>query len=80
MQDGRTALDAEWATRWVRAAAQSIAEHRVELITLDRAIGDGDHGENMDRGFQAVVAKLEATGFVPRPQLEMLDEYVARLS
>ncbi|MBO0984034.1 dihydroxyacetone kinase subunit DhaL [Rathayibacter sp. SD072] len=62
MQDGRTALDAEWATRWVRAAAQSIAEHRVELITLDRAIGDGDHGENMDRGFQAVVAKLEATG------------------
>jgi dihydroxyacetone kinase-like protein len=35
-----------------------IAEHRVELITLDRAIGDGDHGENMDRGFSAVLAKL----------------------
>jgi dihydroxyacetone kinase-like protein len=62
MQDGRTALDAEWALAWVRAAAQSISEHRVELITLDRAIGDGDHGENMDRGFQAVVAKLDATG------------------
>lgn len=62
MQDGRTALDAEWALAWVRAAAESIAQHRVELITLDRAIGDGDHGENMDRGFQAVVAKLDAAG------------------
>ncbi|KQQ11165.1 dihydroxyacetone kinase subunit DhaL [Rathayibacter sp. Leaf296] len=62
MQDGRTALDAEWALAWVRAAAESIAQHRVELITLDRAIGDGDHGENMDRGFQAVVAKLDTAG------------------
>ncbi|KQQ19611.1 dihydroxyacetone kinase [Rathayibacter sp. Leaf299] len=62
MQDGRTALDAEWALAWVRAAAESISQHRVELITLDRAIGDGDHGENMDRGFQAVVAKLDAVG------------------
>ena len=37
------------------AAPRSMAEHRVELITLDREIGDGDHGENMDRGFQAVL-------------------------
>ncbi|MWV59847.1 dihydroxyacetone kinase subunit L [Rathayibacter sp. VKM Ac-2754] len=61
MQDGQgaRALDAAWATAWMRRAADSIAEHRVELITLDRAIGDGDHGENMDRGFQAVLAKLE---------------------
>ena len=36
-----------------------MAENRVELITLDRDIGDGDHGENMDRGFQAVVPKLD---------------------
>lgn len=62
MQDAQSAggLDAGWATAWIRAAAAAIAEHRVELITLDRAIGDGDHGENMDRGFQAVVAKLDA--------------------
>ncbi|WP_208544666.1 dihydroxyacetone kinase subunit DhaL [Rathayibacter sp. VKM Ac-2759] len=62
MQDGHgaPALDAGWATAWMRRAADSIAEHRVELITLDRAIGDGDHGENMDRGFQAVLAKLDA--------------------
>lgn len=43
----------------VRAAAAVVAEHRVELIQLDRAIGDGDHGENLDRGFQAVVAALD---------------------
>lgn len=63
MQDGQGAqeLDAAWAAAWIRRAAASVAEHRVELITLDRAIGDGDHGENMDRGFQAVVAKLETT-------------------
>lgn len=43
----------------LRDAAAVIAEHRVELINLDRAIGDGDHGENMHRGFQAIVAALD---------------------
>ena len=68
MQDAQGAgLDAAWATAWIRRAAESIAEHRVELITLDRAIGDGDHGENMDRGFQAVVAKLDAAAELATP-------------
>lgn len=44
----------------LRAAAQVVSEHRVELIELDRAIGDGDHGENMNRGFAAIVAALDA--------------------
>jgi dihydroxyacetone kinase-like protein len=44
----------------VRAAAAVVAEHRVELSELDRAIGDGDHGENLNRGFTAVVAALDA--------------------
>ena len=52
-------LGTDWVTEWVRASAAVIAEHRVELITLDRDIGDGDHGENMDRGFSAVLAKLD---------------------
>ncbi|MFD3444929.1 dihydroxyacetone kinase subunit DhaL [Microbacteriaceae bacterium 4G12] len=52
-------LDSRWAEAWVRESARVIAEHRTELITLDREIGDGDHGENMDRGFSAVVAKLD---------------------
>lgn len=49
----------DWAVAWVRRSAEVIAEHRVELITLDREIGDGDHGENLDRGFSAVVSKLD---------------------
>ena len=44
----------------VRAAAGVVAEHRVALSELDRAIGDGDHGENLNRGFTAVVAALDA--------------------
>jgi phosphoenolpyruvate---glycerone phosphotransferase subunit DhaL len=44
----------------LRAAAEVVAEHRTELIELDRAIGDGDHGENLSRGFTAIVSALEA--------------------
>jgi phosphoenolpyruvate---glycerone phosphotransferase subunit DhaL len=51
-------LDVNWAVKWLTLSAQAMAEHRVELIELDRAIGDSDHGENMDRGFQAVLDRL----------------------
>lgn len=51
-------LDVNWAVRWLTFSAQAMAEHRVELIELDRPIGDSDHGENMDRGFRAVMDKL----------------------
>jgi dihydroxyacetone kinase-like protein len=40
--------------------AASMAEHRQELVRLDTAIGDGDHGTNMDRGMQKVIEKLHA--------------------
>ncbi|KQP01102.1 dihydroxyacetone kinase subunit DhaL [Leifsonia sp. Leaf264] len=53
------ALGLSWTLDWIRRSGAVIADKRVELITLDRAIGDGDHGENMDRGFQAVVPKLD---------------------
>lgn len=53
-------LNAAWALAWIRGAQAVLSEHRMELIDLDREIGDGDHGENMDRGFKAVVAKLDA--------------------
>ena len=46
---------------WVRRFADLVAEHRDELTELDSAIGDADHGTNMDRGMQAVCAKLDAT-------------------
>ncbi len=46
---------------WLGDYAATIAEHRQELVRLDTAIGDGDHGTNMDRGMKAAVEKLEAT-------------------
>lgn len=67
-------LDITWAVDWVRRSAQVIADHRVELIMLDREIGDGDHGENMDRGFQAVLPKLDdlAAGSTPGDVLKLV--------
>ncbi len=67
-------LDITWAVDWVRRGAESLAEHRVELITLDREIGDGDHGENMDRGFQAVLPKLDdlPAGSTPADVLKLV--------
>src|SRR4051812_1461476 len=44
---------------WLRAFAGLVAEHRDRLTELDSAIGDGDHGANMDRGMRAVVAALD---------------------
>jgi len=60
MGDVRVAqsLDTAWAVDWLRRSAAVVAENRVMLIELDREIGDGDHGENLDRGFSAIVAKL----------------------
>lgn len=44
---------------WVRSFAVLVAENRELLTDLDAAIGDGDHGSNMDRGMRAVVAALD---------------------
>jgi dihydroxyacetone kinase-like protein len=46
---------------WIGDYAAVIAENRMELVRLDTAIGDGDHGTNMDRGMKAAVEKLETT-------------------
>ncbi|WP_033439433.1 dihydroxyacetone kinase subunit DhaL [Saccharothrix sp. NRRL B-16314] len=54
---------AESVAEAMRAVAAVVVEHRDELLRLDRAIGDGDHGENMARGFTALVSKLD--GQVP---------------
>ncbi|WP_206188220.1 dihydroxyacetone kinase subunit DhaL [Sanguibacter sp. HDW7] len=51
-------LDVAWARAWVLAAAAAVADAKDELTELDRQIGDSDHGVNMDRGFQAVAAKV----------------------
>jgi len=44
---------------WIRAFARLVAENRNHLTDLDAAIGDGDHGANMDRGMRAAVAALD---------------------
>jgi dihydroxyacetone kinase-like protein len=48
------------AVRWVRAFAATIAEQKGYLTDLDSAIGDADHGINMDRGMRAAVTKLDS--------------------
>lgn len=44
---------------WLHRFAELVHEHRDELTELDSAIGDADHGSNMDRGMAAVVAALD---------------------
>jgi phosphoenolpyruvate---glycerone phosphotransferase subunit DhaL len=58
-------LSVENARSWINAAALLIAENSSMLTGLDAAIGDGDHGENMLRGFNAVEKKLAAGGTPP---------------
>lgn len=48
------------ARSWIKAAALLIVENAAMLTQLDTAIGDGDHGENMKRGFTAIEKKLGA--------------------
>lgn len=45
---------------WLRLAAGRLHDEAAALTALDQAIGDGDHGTNMDRGFAAIVAALDA--------------------
>jgi dihydroxyacetone kinase-like protein len=45
---------------WLRIYAAAVRQRRDYLTELDAAIGDADHGINMDRGMQAVLAKLDA--------------------
>jgi dihydroxyacetone kinase-like protein len=49
----------------VKVAAQQVIASAPELTALDQAIGDGDHGTNMKRGFEAVLSKLDAIGSQP---------------
>jgi dihydroxyacetone kinase-like protein len=54
-------VNADTVHRWLERAAASLHEQRDYLTQLDAAIGDADHGTNMDRGFTAVVEKLSET-------------------
>jgi phosphoenolpyruvate---glycerone phosphotransferase subunit DhaL len=53
-------VTADQVRDWIRRFAAVIAEHRAELVALDTAIGDGDHGTNMDRGMKKALEKLDS--------------------
>ncbi|WP_298820690.1 dihydroxyacetone kinase subunit DhaL [Chloroflexus sp.] len=53
-------ITVEHVTHFLSVAAKLIHAHRDELTALDAAIGDADHGANLDRGLAAVLARLPA--------------------
>jgi dihydroxyacetone kinase-like protein len=57
---------------WLRATAVRIHEEAPALTALDQAIGDGDHGINLDRGFRAIVVALDARPPVDRDAVELI--------
>jgi len=62
-------LDRAAKEKLVRALAESMIQHADELTSLDQAIGDGDHGLNMKRGFEAVLATLPGLADKSLPEM-----------
>jgi phosphoenolpyruvate---glycerone phosphotransferase subunit DhaL len=58
-------LEPETLKSLVKAAAEQVIASAAELTALDQAVGDGDHGANMKRGFEAVLGKLEMIAALP---------------
>ncbi len=52
-------MDKDRVSLWLRTAAEMLREQRDTLSELDKQIGDGDHGINMNRGFQKLLEQLE---------------------
>jgi phosphoenolpyruvate---glycerone phosphotransferase subunit DhaL len=52
----------------IQAVAETMIAHAEELTALDQAIGDGDHGLNMKRGFESVLANIDVLASQPLPE------------
>lgn len=65
-------MDAKTITVWMGDVAASVRAEREYLVQLDAAIGDGDHGINLNRGFDAVVRALSADQDSPPGKLLIL--------
>jgi len=63
----------ELLLRWLRLAAARVAEARELLTDLDAAIGDGDHGINLDRGFCELGRRIDGRGVPGDPPPAVLD-------
>jgi phosphoenolpyruvate---glycerone phosphotransferase subunit DhaL len=61
-------METTFHARVIEAVAGAVVEHAEELTALDQAIGDGDHGLNMKRGAEAVLAQLGALAALPLPE------------
>ena len=62
-------FDSTVREKLLRALAASMIAHADELTSLDQAIGDGDHGLNMKRGFESVLAGLPGLSEKPPPEM-----------
>lgn len=60
-------MDAALQKQLIEAVANTVIAHAEELTALDQAIGDGDHGLNMKRGFEAVLADVDGLAAKPLP-------------
>lgn len=51
------------AIQWMKRMHEKVNEHKDDLTSLDQAIGDGDHGINVARGFNEVMKKLDTVEY-----------------
>jgi phosphoenolpyruvate---glycerone phosphotransferase subunit DhaL len=58
---GRMSLGYDDVLRWIRTFAAEVETNKEQLTQLDAAVGDGDHGINMQRGMSAVLVKVDAS-------------------
>ena len=62
-------MDKNFKKTLIEDCAMAVTAHAEELTALDQAIGDGDHGVNMKRGFEAVLADAETLSDRPLPEM-----------
>jgi phosphoenolpyruvate---glycerone phosphotransferase subunit DhaL len=58
-------FDQRTTREMIQAIADTVIENAGELTELDRAIGDADHGGNLERGFKAVLGKIDSISALP---------------
>lgn len=68
METMALSLDTATLRKLIETVARRVIDHTDELTALDQAIGDGDHGLNMKRGFEAVLVDLDQHAAKPLPE------------
>ncbi|HEY8552226.1 MAG TPA: dihydroxyacetone kinase subunit DhaL [Thermaerobacter sp.] len=68
--DAAATVDGERIRAFIHRFAEKVAAHKDELTALDAAIGDADHGTNLDRGLKAALERLPGEGAAPADLLK----------